>query len=275
MSAHQAMIPYTKDEPLLTIKDVSLMFGPKTVLNGVNATIQNITRPDIEQGQVVCFLGPSGIGKSQLARLIAGLNVPTAGSITLHDGKPTKAGIVGLVQQSYPLFNYMTAESNLKVACLQGKDGSDGYPRIRKLASQLGLSEATLGLYPRQLSGGQRQRVAIIRQLLCSEHLLILDEPFSGLDIKAKQQACKLIADVAQLHTLNTIIVITHDVTEGMSVADTVWLMGVTPDRQGAHIVEEFDLAARGLAWKQDILDDPRFAELVLHVKHRFLEVAP
>jgi ABC-type nitrate/sulfonate/bicarbonate transport system ATPase subunit len=267
------MYTYSKHEALLTIKDVGLNFGSKVVLSNVNATVHNIERPDMAQGQVVCFLGPSGIGKTRLSRLIAGLDVPTAGNITLGDGKPTDAGKVGLVSQHYPLLQYMTAMENLLTAARMS--GKEKTADISGYAEHLGLAKETLALYPKQLSGGQRQRVAIIRQLLCSEHFIILDEPFSGLDIKAKKAACKLIQQVAQLHTLNTIIVITHDVTEGMSVADTVWLMGVTPDQKGAHICDEFDLAEMGLAWREDIIDDHRFAELVLHVKHRFLEVAP
>lgn len=266
------MYTYTKEQVLLSIRDVGLRFGTKQVLSGVNAEIHNIERTDVTQGQVVCFLGPSGIGKTRLSRLIAGLDVPTSGSIALADGKPARAGAVGLVQQSYPLFPYMTARQNLEVAA---KMGNRDNTTITKHCAALGLADQTLGLYPKQLSGGQRQRVAIIRQLLCSEHLVILDEPFSGLDIKAKAAACKLIMDVAQLHTLNTIIVITHDVTEGMSVADMVWLMGVEEDRAGAHIIETYDLAERGLAWQPDIMDNPIFQEMVLRVKHRFLEVAP
>jgi ABC-type nitrate/sulfonate/bicarbonate transport system ATPase subunit len=270
------MYTYTKHEELLTISDVSLHFGSKVVLSGVNAVVHNIERPDMTQGQVVCFLGPSGIGKTRLSRLIAGLDVPSAGSITLADGKPTSAGKVGLVSQHYPLLQYMTAHENLLVACrMGGKPERIWNDVIRDFGEQLGLAPETLQLYPKQLSGGQRQRVAIIRQLLCSEHFIILDEPFSGLDIKAKKAACRLIQQVAALHTLNTIIVITHDVTEGLSVADSAWLMGITPDQKGAHICDTFDLAEMGLAWKEDILDDHRFAELVLHVKHRFLEVAP
>lgn len=274
------MHTYTKDETLLEITDVSLKFGDKQVLNGVNASIQNINRPDVQQGQVVCFLGPSGIGKTRLSRLIAGLDQPTSGQITLTGGKPTSAGMVGLVQQSYPLFPYMTAKQNLEVAFDHGNFPKASPPvgrnfMIHEYASRLGLHVNTLDLYPKQLSGGQRQRVAIIRQLLCSEHFIIMDEPFSGLDIKAKAAACRVIQDVAQLHTLNTIIVITHDVTEGMSVADTVWLMGVTPMVNGAHIVREYDLAAHGMAWREDIQHDADFLALVRDVKDEFLRVTP
>jgi polar amino acid transport system ATP-binding protein/sulfate transport system ATP-binding protein len=265
---------YTIHDTLLSIKDVSLSYGDKVILNGVNAEVKDIEREGMTQGQVVCFLGPSGIGKSQLARCIAGLQSPTSGSITIGAGStPTSAGLVGLVQQSYPLFGYMTASQNLITAVrMSGLPLTQGISKAGQLAEMLGLSQETLQQYPKQLSGGQRQRVAIIRQLLCSEHLLILDEPFSGLDVIAKAKACKLISDVAAMDTLNTIIVITHDVTEGMSIADKVWLMG--KQGAGATITDTFDLAELGLAWQPDILDNPRFQELVLLVKHRFLEAA-
>lgn len=275
------MSNYTKHETLLSIRDVVLKFGDKVVLNGVNATVQNIEREGFTQGQVVCFLGPSGIGKTRLSRLIAGLDQPTSGKIELAAGVSARAGLVGLVQQSYPLFGYMTALENLVVAASMGHR-VDSRRLIAQHSDVLGLRPETLALYPSQLSGGQRQRVAIIRQLLCSEHFLILDEPFSGLDIKAKAAACRLIQDVAQLDTLNTIIVITHDVTEGMSVADTVWLMGIPHTlvfndgrTLGARIVKEYDLAAEGFAWRPDIQHDPRFIDYVRQVKDAFLLVSP
>jgi ABC-type nitrate/sulfonate/bicarbonate transport system ATPase subunit len=266
------MYNYTKAEVLLDIKDVSLHFGEKVVLSGVNATIQNIEREGHSQGQVVCFLGPSGIGKTRLSRLIAGLDKPTSGMVTLTAGKRALPGSVGLVQQSYPLFGYMTANDNLLVAA---KMGGKPIRLIPYYCELLGIAPQTLTLYPKQLSGGQRQRVAIIRQLLCSEHFIIMDEPFSGLDIKAKEAACKLIQDVAEMHTLNTIIVITHDVTEGMSVADTVWLMGVEQGIPGARILHEYDLAAHGFAWRPDIQHDAEFVQLVRAVKDEFLRVSP
>lgn len=272
------MITYTKQQTLLKIEGIKLSFGSKVILNDVNAEVKDIERDDMStQGQVVCFLGASGIGKTRLARLIACLDEPTAGTITLANGIPTKAGLVGFVQQNYPLFSYMTAMENLLVAAKMNKNHleADGIVNLAKYCDQLSISDATLKLYPKQLSGGQRQRVAIIRQLLCSEHLLILDEPFSGLDIKAKQQACKLISDVAALDTLNTIIIITHDVTEGLSVADQAWLMGITEGKPGASIVKDYDLAAMGFAWQPDIQHRADFMEFVRQVKDQFLAVAP
>lgn len=273
-------VTYTKGDVLLSLDKVGLRYGERWILRDVSAQVQDIHRPGFEQGQVVCFLGPSGIGKTRLARLISGLEKPTEGSIEIMGtGKmtATRAGLCGFVQQSYPLFHFMTIGENLRVAAtMEGKRKLDkGSHDIHHYLQQLGLDARLLPLYPKQLSGGQRQRIAIIRQLLCSEHFLILDEPFSGLDIKAKAKACILIQQVAQLHTLNTIIVITHDVTEGMSVADTVWLMGVDEAGQPAHLIETYDLAAEGLAWRAGINEDVAFRDRVVDVKKRFLEVAP
>ena len=81
-------------------------------------------------------------------------------------------------------------------------------------------------LYPVLLSGGQRQRCAIIQQILCSEHFLLMDEPFTGLDLIMLEKTCELIQKVADMDDLNTIIVVTHDVTAACAVADHLWLMG-------------------------------------------------
>src|SRR5207237_4762769 len=91
-------------------------------------------------------------------------------------------------------------------------------------------------LYPAQISGGQRQRIAIAQQLLCSEHFLLMDEPFSGLDVVMEAKVCELINEIACLDELNTIIVVTHDVTAAATVADHLWLMGRDRDPGGNFI---------------------------------------
>lgn len=262
------MLAYTRAETLLKIDHVTLQFGAKVVLRDVCAEIANITREDCVEGQVVCFLGPSGVGKTQLSRILAGLSTPTSGTVTLAHDQPVQRGQVGMVPQNYVLFEYLTVRDNLAVAARQGQRPVDGH-----LLADLGLTEH-LDKYPAQLSGGTRQRVAIVRQILCSNHYLVMDEPFSGLDPLMKAKATALIRHVAQLDDLNTIILVTHDVTEGMSVADTVWLMG-NPDGTGANIVEQYDLAAMGLAWRPDIQDGPQFQALVRDVKARFRTLIP
>jgi ABC-type nitrate/sulfonate/bicarbonate transport system ATPase subunit len=260
---------HTKHEVLIDVSKVGLSFGDRVILRDVNAQIQNIMRPDCVQGQVVCFLGPSGIGKTQLSRIIAGLQAPTTGQVTLN-GTPTAKGRVGMVPQQYTLFDFATVKSNLDIARKQGGTTAE---QEAFYVNQFGLKDY-LTMYPCQLSGGTRQRVAIVRQLLCAEHFIVMDEPFSGLDLVMKERACALITQVANLHELNTIIVVTHDVTEGMSIADTVWLMGREAGKPGATIVEQYDLASEGLCWHPHITQRSEFIDRVMLVKQRFLGVA-
>lgn len=273
---------YTKNQTLLKIDHVSLRYGDRIILRDVNAEIQNIERSDCVQGQVICFLGPSGIGKTQLSRIIAGLQPPTSGKVLVASGAQfadspiltvVEKGIVGMVPQTYPLFEFATVADNITIA---GRQAGLTRDHIRdkglELMNAFDLYEHRND-YPRALSGGTRQRVAIIRQLMCAGHYLVMDEPFSGLDPIMKQKACALITQVADRDTLNTMIIVTHDVTEGCSVADTVWLMGREKGQPGARVVKQYDLAAMDLCWHQDIQQDARFQSFIGEVKAEFREL--
>ncbi|HSG40400.1 MAG TPA: ATP-binding cassette domain-containing protein, partial [Thermoanaerobaculia bacterium] len=129
--------------------------------------------------------------------------------------------------------------------------------------------------YPPQLSGGQRQRVAIAQQFMCSENLLLLDEPFSGLDPMAIDRVCELLNEVACMHELNTIIVVTHDISAALEVADTIWLMGRDRDAEGkiipgARIQESYNLIERGLAWRDGVTTTPEFLLTMREIRTRF-----
>lgn len=149
---------------------------------------------------MVGFLGPSGIGKTQLFRIIAGLTQPTSGFVVLNSmNRSVQAGEVGVVAQSYPLFEHRTVLSNLLLAAAQKeKDGKVARDKAVDYLEKFELAERR-NLYPAQLSGGQRQRVAIIQQILCSEHFLLMDEPFSGLDMVMLEKTCALIQQVANM----------------------------------------------------------------------------
>lgn len=274
---------YTKASTLLKIDHVALKFGERVIFNDINAQIDDIVRPDCVTGQVVCFLGPSGIGKTQLSRIIAGLQKPTAGGVYLDTGRrlpapsnaqimaPVHKGAVGMVPQNYPLFEFATVAENLAIA---GKMAGLPPAHAKEKADQF-LADFELGShandYPAALSGGTRQRVAIVRQLMCAEHFLVMDEPFSGLDPIMKAKACSVITQVANRDEANTIIVVTHDIAEGLSVADTVWLMGKDKvSGVGATLVQQIDLAAEDLCWRPDIKQDPRFQKLVADVRGAF-----
>jgi polar amino acid transport system ATP-binding protein/sulfate transport system ATP-binding protein len=179
-----------------------------------------------------------------------------------------------MVPQNYPLFEYATVGENLTIA---GKQAATPREQVyaQHYIDELGLRDY-VNLYPRQISGGTRQRVAIARQMMCADHYLVLDEPYSGLDPIMKKKASELIVKLSLMDTKNTIIIVTHDIVEGLTVSDTVWLMGYerAPDGTflpGARLVEQYDLAAMDLAWHPDITSDPRFVDLVAVIKQRFL----
>jgi ABC-type nitrate/sulfonate/bicarbonate transport system ATPase subunit len=268
-------LDYTRTElRLLNIDNVSLSFGDKLILRDVNAQVMDIECHDRAQGQVICFLGPSGIGKTQLSRIIAGLQKPTKGKVTLNGEVLTNKGAVGMVPQSYPLFNYATVAQNLAIAGKFSGLPDKGAARTKQYVEAFDL-QRYLNMYPSELSGGTRQRVAIARQMVCAGHYLVLDEPYSGLDPIMKAQASKLILMASQLHTLNTIIIVTHDIREGLAVSDTVWLMGYEQGADGkflpgATVVEQHDLAAMGFAWRTDLAEDLPFRQFVHEIINRF-----
>jgi ABC-type nitrate/sulfonate/bicarbonate transport system ATPase subunit len=262
-------------ERLLTIDNLCVSYD-KPILKNVSASVENIQRQGMQQGQVVCLLGPSGVGKTQLFRCIAGLQRPQSGSVKLHgkDGE-VKPGEVGVVAQHYPLFNHRTVLGNLMVAAAKTcKSNKEAREKSLAMLEEFHLIDKAQA-YPLALSGGQRQRIAIAQQLLCSSYFMLMDEPFSGLDPLAKNRVCETILRVATSHELNTNIVITHDIDCAITIADTLWILGRDMDAQGqpipgANIKEVYNLAEMGLAWDPEIQTKPEFFKLSTQLKRQF-----
>lgn len=263
-------------DTLLSIEHVNLQFEDKVILRDVNAEIKDVQRKCHIQGQVVGFLGPSGMGKTQLFRIIAGLNKPSSGQVLVNSSRdPVRPGMVGVVPQGYTLFEHRKVLGNLMLgAGKKYKDEHEAEAKAVDLLKRFGLKDKEYS-YPAQLSGGQRQRVAIIQQILCSDHFLLMDEPFSGLDPINVEIVCGIINDVSCLDELNTVIITSHDVSAVTSVADHLWLLG--RDRAadgtvfpGARVQKVYDLVEMGLCWQSDIQTKPEFAEFVRKLKLEF-----
>ncbi|PWH12012.1 MAG: spermidine/putrescine ABC transporter ATP-binding protein [Anaerolineae bacterium] len=182
----------------------------------------------VQQGEFVSFLGPSGCGKTTTLRMIAGFELPTAGTIQLNGVDltytPPNKRNVGMVFQSYALFPNMTVAQNvgygLKIA---GKSKAEIEARVQEMLRLIQM-EAFAARYPYQLSGGQQQRVALARALAIHPQVLLLDEPLSALDAKIRLELRQEIRRIQRQLGITTIYV-THDQEEALSLSDRIVVM--------------------------------------------------
>ncbi len=265
-------------ETLLQVEQVSKEFRMNdgtsfAALRGFSLEIRNIEN----KPQIVSLLGPSGAGKTTALRIIAALDRPNSGQVRITGGgtngmRPVRVGDVGVVFQRYPLFEDLNVFNNLIVPGKRsGLPAAEAKERALRYLDEFDLVKQGLS-WPSQLSGGQRQRVAILQQLMQNRHFIILDEPFSGLDPVNIINVIGLINRIAHQHTLNTFIIITHDVTSALTISDHVYLLGRDRDERGqpiagSRVMKEYDLIAEGLAYRPEIEDMPRFSELRKEIK--------
>ncbi len=204
----------------VSIRDLSLSFGAVNVLTDLNL--------DIYEGEFLVLLGSSGCGKSTLLNCIAGLLEPTEGQIFIKDRNVTweepKDRGIGMVFQSYALYPQMTVEKNLSFGLQVAKVPKDEIDRRVKRAAGILQIEPLLKRKPAELSGGQRQRVAIGRALVRDVDVFLFDEPLSNLDAKLRSE---LRVEIKRLHQSlkNTMIYVTHDQIEALTLADRIAIM--------------------------------------------------
>ncbi len=261
---------------VLKVENVSLTLGGTPILKDLNVEVQDLYRPGLTQGQVVALLGPSGIGKTSLFRILAGLDAPDSGAVLLDkEAKPVQRGMVGVVAQNYPLFAHRTVLGNLAVAGRQaGMSSSEAVKQADALLQKFGMIEHR-SKYPIQLSGGQRQRVAIAQQFMCSEHLLLMDEPFTGLDLLAVESLCEFIKDAARHDELKTFVIVSHDIIAALDIADTIWLLGRDRDAKGnvipgSRIQATYNLVERGIAWQDKNTSSPEYLQVLKEIREFF-----
>ena len=205
------------DAANVSLKKLSKSFTRK----GRELSVIKDVNLDIKSGEIVALLGPSGCGKSTLLRLIAGLEVPTSGEVTIDERK-----IVGLddrcsiVFQEPRLLPWRTIVENVELGLRGRKDNG----KALQLLAEVGLGEFAACL-PRQVSGGMAQRAALSRALISEPQVLLLDEPLAALDALTRLQMQDLLSQLVAT-TGVTIVLVTHDIDEALYLADRLVVLG-------------------------------------------------
>lgn len=222
-------LPRTSDNLLLheagegtrvTLDGIVKEFGATRVLHGIDL--------DIAPGEFVSLLGPSGCGKTTLLRILAGLELASAGTVTLGGRDvsrvPTNKRDIGMVFQSYSLFPHLRVIDNTAFGLRRrGVASREAASRAQDALELVGLGHLA-DRYPHQLSGGQQQRVALARALVTEPRVLLLDEPLSALDAKVRVQLRDEIRRI-QLRLGITTVFVTHDQEEALAVSDRIAVM--------------------------------------------------
>ncbi|MBO9635318.1 MAG: ABC transporter ATP-binding protein [Chitinophagaceae bacterium] len=258
---------YEQKQTILSVENLSVAYNGKVIIQDINFNERDTVRPDRQQGQIIAFLGRSGRGKSTLFRTLTGLEAPTTGQVLIPDltksatnghqpAKKVAEGDVGFVDQKYTLFRHKTVFQSLLFAMRRSTlTAAEKKDKVLQYLSDWGLTQVK-DQYPVFLSGGQRQRTAILEQLLSSGYYMVLDEPFSGLDVGNIQSVKKAFQWINASHELHTIIFSTHDIELAVELADSIYVLGYPKDEEGklgaaGTLLKHFDLKQMGLAWQE------------------------
>ena len=220
MTATAEREPRTHPAAAVSIADVSKVFG-----NGRAsvAALDHISL-DVAAGEFVCLLGASGCGKSTLLNIVAGLDQPTSGQVSV------RANRTGLMFQEAALFPWLTARGNVELALkLDGVGRDERHTRTDQLLEMVHLGDFAKKR-PHELSGGMRQRVALARALAQDAEVLLMDEPFGALDAMTRDRLHDELETVWR-ETRKTVIFVTHNVREAVRLGDRVVLLASRPGR--------------------------------------------
>lgn len=207
--------------PVLRVRDLARDYGNGPVFDRLSFALS--------PGDSLAVIGPSGCGKSTLLYLLAGLDAPQSGSVTLAGGggKPPR---VAMILQEYGLFPWKTVGENIALPLeLAGRSKSERKTAVAAMLNELQL-DGLETRYPDQLSGGQRQRVAIGRALVTGPDILLMDEPFSSLDAITREQMQNLVLALWQRRRM-TFVLVTHSVAEAAFLGKRVMVLGGAPAR--------------------------------------------
>ena len=207
---------------LLEVEQLCVAYGSNTVVKDVSLSLAS--------GEIGCLLGPSGCGKTTLLRAIAGFEPVQQGNILLGGNRVSSVGFttpperrqVGMVFQDFALFPHLTIARNIGFGIRHLK-GSHRKQRIDELLTLIGLADFH-NRYPHELSGGQQQRIALARALAPKPQLLLMDEPFSSMDVELREELAREVRGILKSEQI-TAVLVTHDQHEAFAMADNIGVM--------------------------------------------------
>lgn len=208
------------ESPGVRVRGAHLAYGEQRLFDDLDL--------DLDGGRITCLLGPSGVGKTSLVRLVAGLTDAAEGSVSDSEGRPLKGRIAYMAQQDL-LLPWLSARENVLLgARLRGdRVTQELRSRAEHLLARVGLADAA-DARPDALSGGMRQRVALARTLMEDRAIVLMDEPFSGLDAITRYE---LQALAAELLEGRTVLLVTHDPLEGLRLGHRLLVLAGRPAR--------------------------------------------
>ena len=243
---------------MLAVRNVSKVFGARqdryVALDGIDLAIA--------VGEFVCLLGPSGCGKSTLLNIIAGFEAATGGSVEFNGAQVRGAGrdrMMFFQDAGSALLPWLSVEENVRFALRVRRIPKPEWPAIiDKYLAMVGLSEHRKK-FPAQLSGGMRQRLQIARALSVEPQVLLMDEPFAALDALTRRRMHGFLLDIWQ-RTGKTVVFVTHDIAEAVTLADRICVMSVGPGSRITEVIK-VDLA------RPRLLTDPQAAGIFNRVE--------
>jgi NitT/TauT family transport system ATP-binding protein len=274
MSAPEnAAAPETLSAPAVEVRAVEKVFetrgGLVHALEGIDLTVA--------AGEFVSLIGPSGCGKSTLMRLIADLDEPSQGAITVFGKTPTQARLdqeYGIAFQQAGLLPWRTVAANVALPLeLHGVASADRKAKVEQLLDMVGLADFA-DRYPDQLSGGMQQRVAIARSLAEQPRLLLMDEPFGALDEMTRE---KMQSDLVRIsaETGAAVVFVTHSIPEAVFLSDRVVVMSPRPGRIREIVPMRLGADARRAARTEELREERAFFDMVTAVREALHSGSP